>query len=226
MPHSADHERAHTDRHGQSGDPLDTVFTLPNLITLLRFMLIPIFIFLLVDGQRTAAFVVFCVAGCTDWIDGTVARATNQVSRIGKLFDPLIDRLLIATGVISIFAVGAMPFWPIVVILARDTVLVIGAERLRILCEGATVPVMFVGKVTTAFLLSGFGSLILDWPIVPGLGLLESSLLPGFDAAPCALGTFFVYIGVILSVSTGVVYIKRGLDVRREYLAAHPADGS
>ena len=94
----------------QDQEVLDKVLTVPNVITLCRFLLIPIFIYLrFFTSHKLAALVVFAVAACTDWVDGQVARHTGQVSRLGKVFDPVVDRFLLATGVISVCVEGSLP---------------------------------------------------------------------------------------------------------------------
>lgn len=154
--------------HGQADDPLDTVFTLPNLITLFRFLLIPLFvIFLLGDFPPAYAFAIFVLAASTDWIDGRVARRTNSVSKFGKLFDPLIDRLLLLSGVLGVFLLGRLPLWIVIVLILRDAFLFFGASYIKIHAGGATIPVFFLGKCTTAALLTGFASLLINWPLFP-----------------------------------------------------------
>ena len=89
----------------------DKILTAPNVVTFIRFLLIPIFLWLLFGAkQEVAALVVFAIASCTDWVDGQLARRTNQVSKLGKLLDPLVDRFLLAAGVIAIVLLGRLPF--------------------------------------------------------------------------------------------------------------------
>ena len=93
----------------------DKVLTAPNVITCCRLMLVPLFVYLrFFTIYQTAALVVFAVAACTDWIDGQVARRTGQVSKLGKVLDPLVDRVLLATGVISVCVEGNLPLWIVV----------------------------------------------------------------------------------------------------------------
>ena len=91
---------------------LGRVLTAPNLITLVRLLCIPLFLWLLFGAHRqTAAAVLLAVLGATDWVDGYVARRFHQVSTVGKVLDPAADRLLVGTAVIAIMIHGAVPIW-------------------------------------------------------------------------------------------------------------------
>ena len=100
---------------------LDRILTVPNLITLVRLACIPVFIWLLFGAHRqTAAAILLACLGATDWIDGFVARRFRQVSTLGKVLDPVADRVLVATAVITIIIHGAVPLWFGLVTLARE----------------------------------------------------------------------------------------------------------
>lgn len=196
-----------------SEDHSHDIYTLANVITVLRLILVPFFFAVLVSGpweQRAlssdlAAFILFAVAASTDWLDGQIARRTGTVTEIGKAIDPLVDRLLIASGVFGLYIVGRLPLWVVGLLLARDAYLLWGAARLarrRI----RALPVVYIGKITTALLLVGFSALILNWPLVPGAGVIDSALLPGLGTEPVGLGIWFVYAGIITSLATAVIY--------------------
>jgi cardiolipin synthase len=127
------------------------------------------------------------------------------VTAIGKAIDPLVDRLLIASGVIGLYVEHRLPLWIPVVLVARDLALGYGVWRLETVYH-RRMTVTFAGKLTTAFLLVGFADLILGWPTVPGLGLIDSPALPGFGAEPAVLGIWFVYAGVVLSIGSAIGY--------------------
>ena len=154
------------------------------------------------------AFVLFALAASTDWLDGQIARRTGTVTAIGKAIDPLVDRLLIASGVVGLYVERRLPLWIVLVLLGRDLYLLWGAWRLeqRYHCR---LSVTYAGKVTTALLLIGFSDLILNWPMVPGLGLVDTPALPGLGSEPAALGIWFVYAGLALSLSVAVQYTVR-----------------
>lgn len=202
----------------QNQEVLNKIVTVPNIITLCRFLLIPVFIYLRFFTEHAyAALAVFAVAACTDWVDGQVARRTGQVSRLGKVFDPLVDRFLLATGVISVCVEGSLPLWIVILLVARDILLLIEG-RIQIYLMDHLVPVSYVGKFATTFLLFGFCFLLLQMPVVGGLGIVEASWLPGLGTQPAYLGIYLVYIGVILSVTVFVIYNVRGLRAYREQL--------
>ncbi|HSK48048.1 MAG TPA: CDP-alcohol phosphatidyltransferase family protein [Coriobacteriia bacterium] len=193
-----------------SGPPDDDhrrdVYTLANIITVLRLILVPIFFTVLVSGSNdVVAFLLFALAASTDWLDGQIARRTGTVTEIGKAIDPLVDRLLIAFGVLGVYLQGRVPLWVVLVLLFRDLYLLLGASYLARRRVRA-LPVIYIGKLTTALLLIGFSDLILNWPQVPGLGLIESPALPGFGSASAAAGIWFVYAGVVTSLVTAGVY--------------------
>jgi len=182
------------------------IYTVANIVTVLRLILVPFFFAVLINGENNGlAFALFAVAASTDWLDGQIARRTGTVTALGKAFDPLVDRLLIASGVLGLYIVDRLPGWIVVLLFARDMYLMYGAWRLEQF-HHKRMPVTFAGKVTTAVLLVGFADLILGWPVVPGLGIVESPYLPGLGSEPAVLGVLIVYVGVLLSVGTAVHY--------------------
>lgn len=185
-----------------------TVYSVANLITILRLLLVPFFFATLLeanDGRgRLVAFVIYAVAASTDWIDGQIARRTHTVTQFGKVVDPLVDRLLLASGVLGLYLIDVLPLWIPLVLIARDVYLLQGAYRLE--HYHVILPVTRTGKLTTAVLLAGFSSLIAGWPSLGGAGITESTWLPGWGSEPVALGMWFVYVGMALSVSAAVQY--------------------
>ena len=109
----------------------------PNVISAFRIALIPVFVALIVDEDTTTAgLVLFGIVVATDWVDGTIARRTGQVSDLGKVLDPVADRLAIAAGLIALVLRGVFPLWAAAAILVRDViVLVVGRRRA---CRAAT----------------------------------------------------------------------------------------
>jgi len=200
---------------------LHTVYSVANLITVLRLLLVPFFFAVLVgsdsEQSRLTAFVIFAVAASTDWVDGQIARRTHTVTQVGKVIDPLVDRLLLAAGVVGLYLIGEIPLWIPVVLLARDVYLLYGSyvlERHRVI-----LPVSRIGKLTTAVLLMGFSSLIAGWPMVDGLGVVDSPALPGWGSDPAPLGIWFVYAGIVLSLSTAAQYTVQARRALREAVA-------
>jgi len=128
---------------------LGRVLTVPNLITLVRLLCIPIFLWLLFGlHHQTYAAVLLAVLGATDWIDGFVARRWHQVSTLGKVLDPVADRLLVGTAVISVIIHGAVPLWFGLATIARE-VLVAGCTLLLATLGARRIDVLWVGKAGT-----------------------------------------------------------------------------
>lgn len=197
-------------RTPDDGDQLDDhshdVYTLANIITVLRLMLVPFFFAVMItEKSDVLAFAIFALAASTDWLDGQIARRTGTVTELGKAIDPIVDRLLIAAGVVGLYLDTRIPLWTVVFLLARDAYLLSGASWLARQRAGR-LPVIYVGKTTTAVLLTGFSGLILNWPRIPGLGLTDSVALPGWGSEPVVAWMWLVYVGVVLSAITAGIY--------------------
>lgn len=181
------------------------ILTIPNLISFIRLCMVPVYLTLLFRGHDIAAAVVFAVASLTDFLDGQIARRTHTVTKLGQVLDPAVDRILMITGVLGVFLVGRIPLWIIVVVVARDLLLLIGGAWL-LSAYKIRVAVIYPGKFATTFLFIGFAGLLLNTPIIPGLGVCSVSWLPGFNAMPVSWGIWFVYAGLILALGTTIYY--------------------
>jgi CDP-diacylglycerol--glycerol-3-phosphate 3-phosphatidyltransferase len=144
---------------------------LPNALTLSRLVLIPVFVVLMVqagDAQSWPAGILFGVAGVTDQVDGFLARAWHVESRFGKIADPLADRLMIDAAVILLVAYGRLPWPGLVVIAARDLLLLVGWRVLA--PRGIELDVSLLGKAATWILYAAIGLRIIThdhtrWPL-------------------------------------------------------------
>ncbi|MFZ0667663.1 MAG: CDP-alcohol phosphatidyltransferase family protein [Acidimicrobiales bacterium] len=146
---------------GFTGEGEDRILTVPNAVTLLRLLGIGVFVWLLFGADKqTAAAILLAVLGATDWVDGFVARRFHQVSTLGKILDPLADRLLVATGVISILVRGAAPLWFGLATIGRE-VLVSGAVLLLASLGAQRIDVLFVGKAGTFGLMFAYPAFLL-----------------------------------------------------------------
>jgi cardiolipin synthase len=129
----------------------DRIFTVPNLVTLVRLCCVPVFVVLVARPDRAGwypAALLLGGLGATDGVDGFVARRFHQVSTLGKVLDPLADRILVTVAAISIIAVGAVPLWVGVAALARE--FVVGAGFLYVAAAGGRrMDVQWVGKAGT-----------------------------------------------------------------------------
>lgn len=144
----------------RSGD--DRIFTVPNLFSLFRLLLVPVFVWLLFGkDNRLQAAVLLAAIGGTDWVDGWYARKFNQVSTLGKILDPAADRILLAVGAISIIIDGSIPRWLGLVIVAREVV--VSFAVLALAAGGARrIDVQLSGKAATMGLMIAFPLFLLS----------------------------------------------------------------
>jgi cardiolipin synthase len=138
----------------QPSDASSAILTVPNIISMVRIVLIPLFVYLIVHRATTlGGIALFSFVVATDWVDGIVARRTGQVSELGKILDPLADRLAIAAGLAALVIRGAFPLWAALLILARDLcVLLAGAALLS--ARRVRLDVRFIGKTATFCLMA------------------------------------------------------------------------
>lgn len=173
--------------------PSDRILTIPNVLSLLRLIGVPVFLWLvLVPQADVAAFILLVVAGATDWFDGYLARRLNQQSRLGVLLDPLADRLYIAATLLGLALRELIPWWLVGVLVARELFLLTLVPRLRRAGKVA-LPVTYVGKAATFCLLWGFPLLLLGG-------------VPAFGAAAAAFGWAFALWGTYLYWWAGLRY--------------------
>ncbi len=208
---------------GTSENPSNAIFTWANLITFCRFLLTVVFLVLFVQNDsstRPIALACYAVAATTDFLDGQVARRTQTVSWLGKIMDPIMDRFLLFTGVLGLMANGELPIWVTVFVVGRDLVLAVGALWLQ-KYQTRPIDVIFIGKVATACLMTGFVNLLLNVPQVSGLSLVDVPWLPGFNGEPVAIGIYLVYVGVVCSAITAYIYVRTALRIRKNALSVH-----
>ncbi|MDR4054288.1 MAG: CDP-alcohol phosphatidyltransferase family protein [Senegalimassilia sp.] len=185
------------------------IFTIPNVISFIRLCMVPVYMVLLLNGYDLLATFMFALAAGTDWIDGQLARRTNCVSKLGQLLDPAVDRVLMICGVIGLMLVGRLPIWIVFVVLGRDLMLLVGGAYL-LKRYHERVAVIYPGKVATTFLFVGFAGLLLNMPLIGGLGWFEASWLPGFGSEACSWGIWFVYAGLLIGLFTTLYYVLAG----------------
>jgi cardiolipin synthase len=141
-------------------DVSSRVLTVPNLISVARLVLVPVFGLLIATHHDVWAVVVLAVSGISDWLDGVAARRLHQVSRLGQLLDPAADRLFILVTLLGLALRGIIPWWLVIVILAREVVL--GAMLPLLARRGyGPLPVNFIGKAATLTLMYAFPLLLL-----------------------------------------------------------------
>jgi len=174
-----------------------------NLLTLLRILVVPIVVLLLYvpDGRdvgfrrSVAATILFTLAMFTDLFDGYIARRYGMVTALGKLLDPLADKLLVCASMVMLIPPGRVPAWIVAIILARE----IGVTALRgaASTEGLVIAASPLGKAKTILLSIGVGALILNYPVF------------GIDIH--LLGMVFLVAGLVLTAWSGFDYFLRFL---------------
>ena len=198
---------------GTSDYPSNKIFTIPNVITFIRLILTGVFLYLFVSGtNRSVALAVYAIAAATDWLDGYLARMTKSVSWLGKTLDPIVDRALLFTGVLGLVLTDELPFWTCAIVIGRDIYLAIGACIVHHFHK-RPIDVVYTGKIATALLMSGFTLMLLGVPVINGFPLLPPSAeaFPGLNGSPAPLGIFFVYLGLVFSLITAVIYTVKGI---------------
>lgn len=126
----------------------DRILTVPNAVTVVRLLCLPVFLWLLLRPDRRdwyPAALLLGGLGATDWVDGFVARRFDQVSKVGKVLDPAADRLLVGVAAVSIIAVGAVPLWVAVAVLVRESLVAAGFLAVAAL-GGRRMDVQWAGK--------------------------------------------------------------------------------
>jgi CDP-diacylglycerol--glycerol-3-phosphate 3-phosphatidyltransferase len=166
----------------------------PNRITLIRIFLVPILLVFLMSPQGwypIIAATIFMIAAFTDWLDGHLARTTNQVTRLGQLLDPIADKLLVTAALVSLVGRQQVPAWVAVVILGRELAITglraLAADRRIIITADVS------GKYKMVCLILGALCLILNLPFL---------VFPGM---------IILYIGMLLGVASGVAYMRKYL---------------
>jgi cardiolipin synthase len=219
------------DRRRPQDLPVDhsrDVFSVPNVITVMRFALVPLFYWFLVftptvGGRSDIAFALFVLCAGTDWLDGLIARRTGHVTAIGKVIDPLVDRVLIAAALIGLYSVGRVSLLLLLVLIGRDVYLLYGAWLLE--RHGRRLDVSLLGKTTTAILMTGFASLIWDFPVLhaPVLFIYQFLGRSHIVGGTRPLGSYIVYVGLALSLASAVQYTIQAQRAYREAVSEQAA---
>lgn len=172
------------------------LFTIPNLLTLSRIALAPVFVVLYLSGDARAALVVFGVAAATDVLDGLAARALDQRSRIGTLLDPVADKVLEAAALFALWGRGQLPLWLAALVAGRDLAQLLGAMVLRGTRHRVPIAPTRIGKYATfgvvATVLVALAAPLAETPaeVAPYVAVL------GLITAECVVlswGQYFLY---------------------------------
>ncbi|MGH3639350.1 MAG: CDP-alcohol phosphatidyltransferase family protein [Mycobacterium sp.] len=185
-------------------DTGDRVLTIPNALSVLRLVLVPVFIYLLAVDANAWAVAVLMFSGFSDWADGKIARLVdNQSSRLGALLDPAVDRIYMVVVPVALAAYGIVPWWFVLVLIGRDVLLALTFPVLR--SRGFTaLPVTYLGKAATFSLMSGFPFVLLgQWDALWSRVIL-------------ACGWAFLGWGMAMYLWSGVLYLVQVTMVVRQ----------
>lgn len=172
------------------------VVTIPNVLSAIRLVLVPVFLYLLLARQAYGwATAILMFSGTSDWADGKIARLVeNQSSRLGELLDPLVDRIYMVAVPLGLALAGVVPWWFVVLLLGRDALLAATLPVVR--SRGVTaLPVTYIGKGATFALMSGFPLIL--------LGQCDF----GWNRAVAAIGWAFVIWGAYMYLWSAVLYL-------------------
>ncbi len=170
------------------------IFTIPNLLSFVRLLLVPVFLILIVVGQDGFALLVLVISSVTDFLDGVLARGLNQVSRLGQLLDPAADRLFIFAALIGLAIRDIIPWWLFIIIVGRDVMLLVLGIILANHGYGP-LPVHHLGKVATFCLFYAL-------PI-----LMIGQAFPGAAGVTTPIGWAFAIWGAFLYWWAGIIYL-------------------
>lgn len=190
-------------RSRYSPEPRSVIFTVPNVISLLRICSIPLIAYLVADRHLISSLVVMLISALSDGVDGIIARRFNQVSKLGQILDPVADRLLILCSILALSIANILPWWLMVLVGARDVLLGILTLVLAQHDYGP-LPVHFAGKTGTAVLMLAIPALIFA-------DVGHSTFFRVFHLV--ALGA--VIWGVALYWLAGLIYAYQGIGLLR-----------
>src|SRR3989338_8809859 len=174
------------------------MLNLPNFVTLIRIVLIHFFLVLLSSGLYLDALIVFIAGGLTDFLDGALARMTNQQTALGAYLDPVADKLLIMSSFVMLGLIRAIPPWVAVLVVSRDIIILLGYGVIYFLVEERlVVQPSFIGKLNTVFQLVTVGVVLL---------FLHDSRL-----AVAWLDDLLIYVTALTTVVSGFHYVYRAL---------------
>ena len=185
-----------------SGPVSDRVLTPPNILSMMRLVFVPVFLWLILTGSDGWALVILTLSGVSDYLDGKIARKFNLVSRVGQLLDPLADRLYILSTLFGLAWRDIVPWWLVAILVGRE---VFGTVLLMIVRHYGyrALPVHFIGKAATFDLLYAFPLILLG----QGDNIFATAALP--------IGWAFAWWGTALYWVAAVMYAVQTRDIVR-----------
>lgn len=173
---------------------------LPNLITLFRLALVPVFLVLWWTHFYISATAVFFIASVTDILDGYLARSRNQKTKLGALLDPLVDKILVTTGLIMLVEMNKIPGWAVVLIISRE--FLVTGLRLILIDHGIVLSAGVLGKLKTFLQVSAITILYL------ALSLKQHH--SDYESLAMLLGTALFWTSFVITIASGIQYALKG----------------
>ncbi len=171
--------------------------TIPNFITLLRFLMVPAVVYALLLGEMLPAFILFVAAGVSDAVDGFIARHFNQQTELGTYLDPIADKLLLVTVFIVLAILGYLPQWLVILVVSRDVMIVMAVIVSSIMTQPMDMNPILVSKANTAFQIAL-------------VSVVLAELAFGFTTG--GLTTILIYIVAVLTILSAAAYFRVWID--------------
>jgi len=173
---------------------------LPNILTLIRVLLIPVFVILVMNQSFGWALFIFALAGITDGADGLIARLTRQRTELGAYLDPIADKLLLSSAFITLAIFELLPSWLTVIVITRDVIILVGILVMTLNHYEVKIQPSLVGKVTTTFQIS----------------TILLVLMTGYGSLFKSLSTMGIYGTTVFTILSGAHYIYIGARILNE----------
>ena len=172
---------------------------IPNFLSLIRIILVPVFVIFLIQGEYYNALIIFVIAGLTDILDGTMARLLSAQTKLGSYLDPIADKLLLATSFVTLAILGIIPGWLTVIVISRDFIIILGIAILSLMSVPFEIKPALISKATTALQLGTIFFALLHKAVTHGLS--NNWILALF------------WLTALFTIASGLVYISRGIKI-------------
>jgi cardiolipin synthase len=169
---------------------------IPNLLTLLRIILVPIVVIFLIQGSFYKAIIAFITAALTDALDGFLARTLSQQTALGAYLDPIADKALLASSFVTLSVLHVIPGWLTVIVISRDIIILLGIAVLSMMSISVKIHPTFIGKITTTLQLSTV------------LTVLSDRCFPGYIYDIWLMALY--WLTAFFTIISGLNYMIRG----------------
>jgi len=172
----------------------DRILNIPNLLTLARILITPFIIYAILEHQAVLALILMAVAGVTDMLDGAIARYFNQRSTVGAYMDPLADKLLLISTIVTLYFIGQIPLYLFLAVIFRDLIIVVGAIAYEMVTRKLEMQPSIASKITTFLQITLVLAVLSEmaWQF-PGQDLLQVSIILTFTLT-CVSGLQYMVV--------------------------------